>query len=223
MTKRWFITGTDTEAGKTFASCLLLRAAQAHGWRSVGYKPVAAGCEVTAAGLRNADALALQANSSVAVTYSQVNPIALQAATSPHIASLRQGESIQLDRITAGLKALEQYGNWILIEGAGGWYTPLNHRHTFADWVSEQRLPVILVVAMKLGCINHALLTAQAITSAGLTLAGWLANQIQPASDDYPQYLDSLIQRLNAPLLGEIPYSPQGLPSINCLSLAALA
>lgn len=222
MIKRWFITGTDTEIGKTFACCTLLRAAQAAGWRCAGYKPVAAGCELTNAGWRNSDALALQANSNVPLHYQQVNPLPLQAATSPHIASQIQQQPIELAQLTAGLRALEQQADWIQVEGAGGWFTPLSDTVTFADWVCEQRLPVILVVGMKLGCINHAMLTARAIIATGLTLAGWIANDIQPSGDYHQQYLATLRQQLNAPLLGEIPYTPQGLPPASCLSLAGL-
>lgn len=222
MTKQWFITATDTGAGKTFASCTLLRAARAAGLRCAGYKPVAAGCELTAQGLRNSDALALLEHSHLPLDYAQVNPVALQAATSPHIASQRQGQPVEFSQLTAGLVALSQQADWVLVEGAGGWYTPLTDSQTFAEWVTSQRLPVILVVPMKLGCINHALLTMQAIASAGLPLVAWIANQIVPPEDDYSEYLETLKRWLNTPLLGEIPYCAQGLPPLDCLSLDLL-
>lgn len=222
MTKQWFITATDTGVGKTFASCTLLRVARSVGLRCVGYKPVAAGCEVTAQGLRNSDALALLEHSDLPLRYAQVNPVALQAATSPYIASQRQGQPIEFSQLTAGLTALSQQADWVLVEGAGGWYTPLTDSQTFAEWVTCQRLPVILVVPMKLGCINHALLTAQAIASARLPLVAWVANQIVPPEDDYPEYLATLKRWLNTPLLGEIPHCKQGLPPLDCLSLDPL-
>lgn len=208
MTKRWFVTGTDTEVGKTVASCALLQAASALGWHCAGYKPVASGSEMTSEGLRNSDALALQSNSSVALDYALVNPYAFAEPTSPHIASLDVGNPIALPRLSAGLRELETRADWLLVEGAGGWFTPLSEQHTFADWVKRERLPVILVVGIKLGCINHALLTAQAIQQAGLTLAGWIANDITPPGRRHEEYLATLCRMLPAPLLGEIPYLP---------------
>ncbi|MFC0229487.1 dethiobiotin synthase [Serratia aquatilis] len=208
MTKRWFVTGTDTEVGKTVASCALLQAASAAGWRSAGYKPVASGSEMTSEGLRNSDALALQSNSNVALDYALVNPYTFAESTSPHIASQDAANPISLPRLSAGLRELEKRSDWLLVEGAGGWFTPLSEQHTFADWVQLERLPVILVVGIKLGCINHALLTAQAIQHAGLTLAGWIANDVTPQGKRHQEYLATLCRMLPAPLLGEIPYLP---------------
>nr|WP_208760490.1 dethiobiotin synthase [Yersinia mollaretii] len=203
---RWFITGTDTDVGKTIASCALLQAATHQGYRTAGYKPVASGSQMTADGLRNSDALALQANSSEALDYAQVNPLTLLEATSPHIASESEGREIHLPALSQGLRQLEQSADWILIEGAGGWFTPLSPQATFADWVEQEQLPVILVVGVKLGCINHALLTALAIRHAGLTLAGWVANEVIPARGRQAEYLATLTRMIDAPLLGVIPY-----------------
>lgn len=136
VTKRWFITGTDTDVGKTVASCALLQAATAQGYRTAGYKPVASGSQMTADGLRNSDALALQANSSQRLGYSQVNPFTFLEATSPHIASESEGRAIPLTALSQGLRQLEPSADWILIEGAGGWFTPLSPQATFADWVT---------------------------------------------------------------------------------------
>ncbi|CAI0833250.1 dethiobiotin synthase [Serratia ficaria] len=208
MIKRWFVTGTDTEVGKTVASSALLQAANLAGYRSAGYKPVASGSEMTADGLRNGDALALQANSGVALSYDEVNPYVFAEPTSPHIVSADEGRPIELARLSAGLRRLEQRADWLLVEGAGGWFTPLSERHTFADWVQQERLPVILVVGIKLGCINHALLTAQAIRQAGLPLAGWIANDVSPPGRRHREYLATLHRLLPAPLLGEIPHLP---------------
>lgn len=203
---RWFITGTDTDVGKTIASCALLQAATHQGYRTAGYKPVASGSQMTADGLRNSDALALQANSSEALDYAQVNPLTLLEATSPHIASESEGHEIHLPALSQGLRQLEQSADWILVEGAGGWFTPLTLQATFADWVQQEQLPVILVVGVKLGCINHALLTALAIRHAGLTLAGWVANEVIPAGGRQAEYLATLTRMIDAPLLGVIPY-----------------
>jgi dethiobiotin synthetase len=214
--KCWFITGTDTEVGKTVASGALLQAANASGLRSAGYKPVASGCEMTSAGVRNSDALALQRYSSVALSYSQVNPLAFIEPTSPHIISAEEGRPITFPLISAGLRALEPLADWILVEGAGGWYTPLSERQTYADWVVAEQLPVILVVGVKLGCINHAMLTADAVQARGLRLAGWIANTVEPPGKRYQEYLVSLKQRIAAPCLGVIPFLADAAAHADC-------
>ncbi|MGO2346850.1 MAG: dethiobiotin synthase, partial [Providencia sp.] len=135
MTKTYFITGTDTEVGKTVASCALLQAAKSQGLKTVGYKPVASGSEFTEQGLRNDDALLLRANSTVQVSYDEVNPIVFEAATSPHIISEKMGKPIEFSVMTKGLEYLQSQAQWVLVEGAGGWYTPLSKENTFADWV----------------------------------------------------------------------------------------
>lgn len=206
MTKRFFITGTDTDIGKTLAACALLQAVNRAGWTSVGYKPVAAGCRPSPDGPRNDDALALAASASVTVAYRQVNPVALLAPTSPHIASRDEGRSIDPLVLSQGLRELERLAQWIIVEGAGGWLTPLGDDVSFDQWVVAEQLPVILVVGMKLGCINHALLTALAIRQAGLPLAGWIANDLSSEPHRRADYLATLRQRMGAPLLGEIPW-----------------
>ncbi|MGG4661761.1 dethiobiotin synthase [Providencia vermicola] len=209
MTKTYFVTGTDTEVGKTVASCALLQAANAQRFNTVGYKPVASGSEQTPEGLRNNDALLLQANSRVKLPYSSVNPIVFEAPTSPHIISEKEGEPIDFSVINQGLLEVQEKGDWVLVEGAGGWYTPLTTEKTYADWVIEQQLPVILVVGVKLGCINHALLTLEAINSAGLSVVGWIANEIEPAGVYQAEYLATLKRMINSPCLGILPYQPQ--------------
>lgn len=226
MTKRWFITGTDTEVGKTVASCALLQAAALAGYRTAGYKPVASGSEMTEEGVRNSDALALQRNSSVPLSYEQVNPLAFMEPTSPHIVSAEEGRPVDFATLSAGLAALEPLADWVQVEGAGGWFTPLSETATFADWVRETQLPVILVVGVKLGCINHALLTTQAIQAAGLPFAGWIANDVQPPGKRHQEYMATLKRLLPAPLLGEIPWLGEsaGQQSLGCyLSLEALS
>ncbi|MGM3174321.1 dethiobiotin synthase [Dickeya lacustris] len=206
MTKRWFVTGTDTEVGKTIASVALLQAAGRAGFRSAGYKPVASGCDMTAQGLRNSDALALQANSRVALPYDAVNPLAFLEPTSPHIVSAAENRPIDFSTLSQGLHTLGAQADWVLVEGAGGWFTPLSSQHTFADWVVMERLPVILVVGIKLGCINHAMLTALAVRQAGLALVGWIANDVVMPGPHHQAYLQTLQARLGAPMLGEIPH-----------------
>ncbi|WP_162286279.1 dethiobiotin synthase [Pantoea stewartii] len=213
---RWFITGTDTEVGKTVASSALLQAASAAGYRCAGYKPVASGCTLTAEGIRNSDALALQRYSNVPLCYEQVNPLAFMEPTSPHIVSAEEGRPITFSTLSAGLRELEPLADWILIEGAGGWYTPLSETQTYADWVETERLPVILVVGVKLGCINHAMLTAEAIRARGLRLAGWIANAVQPPGQRYQAYLTALKERLPAPCLGVIPWLADDSQQADC-------
>ncbi|QCZ28515.1 ATP-dependent dethiobiotin synthetase BioD [Leclercia adecarboxylata] len=206
VTERYFVTGTDTEVGKTVASTALLQAARALGRNTAGYKPVASGSEMTPEGLRNSDALALQHNSSVALSYQAVNPYTFAEPTSPHIISADEQRPIEFSALTAGLRALESQADWVLVEGAGGWFTPLSDEQTFADWAIAERLPVILVVGVKLGCINHAMLTAQAIRQAGLHFAGWVANVVVAPGKRHGEYMATLKRVLPAPLLGEISW-----------------
>ncbi|WP_196210453.1 dethiobiotin synthase [Citrobacter sp. Res13-Sevr-PEB04-36] len=226
MTKAYFVTGTDTEVGKTIASCALLQAAGQLGYRTVGYKPVASGSEMTADGLRNSDALALQRNSTLAVDYAAINPYTFAEPTSPHIISADEGRPILAPVMSAGLRALEKQADWVLVEGAGGWLTPLSPTLSFADWVQTEQLPVILVVGVKLGCINHALLTAQAIRQAGLALVGWVANDVTPPGKRHAEYMATLTRALSAPLLGEIPWlsdAPELAATGHYVDLSALS
>jgi len=210
VTERYFVTGTDTEVGKTVASSALLQAARLQGFITAGYKPVASGSDMTPEGLRNTDALALQRHSSLTLSYQAVNPYTFAEPTSPHIVSADEQRPIDFAVMSAGLNALEKSAEWVLVEGAGGWFTPLSETHTFADWVGLERLPVILVVGVKLGCINHAMLTAQAVEQAGLPLAGWIANDVVPPGRRHQEYLATLKRLLPAPCLGEIPWLAEG-------------
>lgn len=222
---RFFVTGTDTEVGKTVASTALLQAATALGFTTAGYKPVASGSDMTPDGLRNSDALALQHNSSLALAYDAVNPYTFAEPTSPHIISADEQRPIDFSVLSAGLRSLEQQADWLLVEGAGGWFTPLSSTQTFADWVTGEQLPVILVVGVKLGCINHAMLTAQAVQQAGLPLVGWIANDVVPPGKRHAEYMASLTRLIPAPLLGEIPWLGESGDTANVgryLSLNAL-
>ncbi len=174
----FFITGTDTEVGKTWVSCRLLERAREAGLSCYGLKPVAAGCEETAEGLRNDDALQLMAASSVKLPYDTVNPVGLKAPIAPHIAAQQEGKVITLARLVGYVRgALNAHpADLILIEGAGGWRVPLNDREMLSALAKELEVPVIQVVGMKLGCISHALLTAETIEKDGLRYAGTMAN-----------------------------------------------
>lgn len=213
MSRRaFFVTGTDTGIGKTYAACALLRTASASGLSTLGLKPVAAGCGETAGGLRNEDALALMDASTVKLDYTQVNPLALRAPLSPHLAAAREGRWVRSTQITGLVRGALMQGraDFALVEGAGGWRVPLNEHETLADVARELALPVLLVVGLRLGCLNHALLTAEAIRHDGLKLAGWIANGIDPHMDAREENIDTLRDRIAAPLLGVLPFGAEG-------------
>jgi dethiobiotin synthetase len=206
MSNGYFITGTDTGVGKTRVSVALLHRLQQQGLRVAGMKPVAAGCEETVTGLRNEDALALQAASSVTLPYETLNPYALAPAIAPHLAARDAGIVIELDRILAAYRTIAAQVDSVVVEGAGGWRVPLNDDQDMSDLAVALGLPVVLVVDIRLGCINHALLSAQAIAARGLPLAGWVANH---AHGDYARSADNIASieaRIGTPLLGVIPY-----------------
>lgn len=203
MSKTFFVTGTDTEVGKTAVSCALLEAARNAGLRTAAVKPVAAGCDAQG---RNEDALQLMAAMTEQLDYAQVNPVALGPAIAPHIAALEAGRRLQASRLAGLCRGVMLGGaDFVLIEGAGGWRVPLSPRETLADLARELQVGVILVVGMRLGCINHALLTAEAVRRDGLPLAGWVANQAGDRMQRHAENLDTLQHMLSAPLLGEIP------------------
>ncbi|MCB1700580.1 MAG: dethiobiotin synthase [Pseudomonadales bacterium] len=203
MSKSWFVTGTDTGVGKTAVSCALLAAARRAGLRTAAIKPVAAGCDEAN---HNDDALQLMDWMTESLDYEQVNPVALRAAIAPHIAAQREGRSLQASRLAGLCRGVMLGGaQFVLIEGAGGWRVPINGRETLADLAIQLQVGVILVVGMRLGCINHALLSAEAIARDGLQLAGWVANQPGEVMPCYGENLETLQRLLPAPLLGEIP------------------
>ena len=203
MSRTWFVTGTDTGVGKTAVSCALLAAAARAGLRTAAIKPVAAGCD--AAG-HNEDALQLMQWMTEPLDYEQVNPVALTAAIAPHIAAQQEGRSLQAGRLAGLCRGVMLAGaDFVLVEGAGGWRVPISPRETLADVAVQLQAGVILVVGMRLGCINHALLTAEAIARDGLRLVSWVANQPGETMPCYQENLDSLRRLLPAPLLGEVP------------------
>ncbi|MAA58931.1 MAG: dethiobiotin synthase [Pseudomonadales bacterium] len=210
MKKRFFVTGTDTDAGKTFVTVLMLEALKQKGLSTLALKPLAAGCEQVDGELRNDDALKLQAAMTVALPYQQINPIALKSAIAPHLAAEEEGRTLSVDRLAGLIRgALMTPADVTLVEGAGGWLVPLNHRETLGNLVKELELPVILVVGVRLGCLNHALLTARAVAAAGLPLAGWVANGIDPEAAKVQENINTLKSMLPAPCLGVIPHGPQ--------------
>ena len=208
----YFVTGTDTDAGKTLVTAALLAKARRQGRTTLGLKPVAAGCERNGGTLRNIDALLLQAFSSPPVEYAAVNPVALEPPIAPHLAARRAGLRLHLDELEAAIRGTLAVTprNIVLIEGAGGWRVPLNETEDLSSLSVRLGLPVIFVVGMRLGCISHARLTLDAIRADGLHVAGWVATQIDPAMRDYDDNLETLHQCLEAPCLGAIPWLGEG-------------
>lgn len=213
MKKAYFITGTDTGVGKTLVACALLRAFAGRGDKAVGMKPVAAGCVETPAGLRCEDVENLRAAGNVVALREWVNPYALIAPVAPHIAAERAGAEVSLEQINRSFRQLREMADVTVVEGIGGFVVPLNARQDTADMAEMLGLPVILVVGMRLGCINHALLTAQAIRYKGLRLAAWVANRIDPGMSAFDENLRALETRLAAPLLGVVPYQAEANPA----------
>lgn len=204
MEQGYFITGTDTNVGKTWATVALMRYFKGKEKSVIGMKPVASGCTVNNGRLVNADALLLQGNSTVKLDYSLINPYAFALPVSPHIAG--KDNPVELDKIVAVFDSIKNYAQIILVEGAGGWYSPLNENQGNNDLAIALGLPVLMVVAIKLGCINHAKLTYQAIQADVVTCAGWIA-VCTDRLVEYPDEIVSIItSMLDVPLLGVLPY-----------------
>lgn len=207
MKQGYFITGTDTDVGKTWATAALMRHCKQQGLSVIGMKPVAAGCKGGAGGLRNDDALRLQAEASVPVDYDLLNPYAYKLPVSPHLAG--RDNPVQLAIVLSCFKLLQNQADVLFVEGAGGWYAPVNAGETICDLAVALGLPVILVVAIRLGCINHALLSHRAIVQSGLPCAGWIANCICPDMLCQDENIATLKAWLAAPLLGILPFQEQ--------------
>jgi dethiobiotin synthetase len=202
----YFVTGTDTGVGKTWITVGLMLALREWGLNVVGMKPVATGCYQTPAGLRNEDAVKILAHSSQPLPYEWINVYSFEPAIAPHLAAQEQGVEMTVKAILAAHKRVADRAEFIVVEGIGGWRVPLNDRQGIWDLARHLEYPVILVIGLRLGCINHALLTTEAISTDGLDLAGWVANQIAP---DYPRLeatLDTLSARLQAPMLAHVPW-----------------
>ncbi|MBC53135.1 MAG: dethiobiotin synthase [Gammaproteobacteria bacterium] len=211
--KAFFVTGTDTEVGKSRVAASLLAAARQAGLSTAALKPVASGCVEIDGQLRNEDALLLSQYCSLPLSYDQINPVALRLAIAPHLAAANDGRRLQLDRLVGFARGmLMQRADVTIMEGAGGWRVPLNSHEFLSGLPAALNMPVILVVGLKLGCINHALLTAEAVRRDGLPLAGWVANHL---SADMPAAADNLATlraALPAPCLGELPWAPADTP-----------
>ena len=203
----YFVTGTDTGVGKTLMSCAMLHALARRHPRVVGMKPVAAGLVQTPDGWDSEDAIALRAASTVGVPPALDNPVRLPDPLSPHLAAERAGTRIDIPHLVACQRELAQHADAMVVEGAGGFLVPLSPEHTGADLAQALGLPVLLVVGLRLGCLNHALLSAEAIRARGLPLAGWVANRIDPGMAAADDNIAFLRQRLGAPLLADIAHS----------------
>ena len=201
------VTGTDTDVGKTVVACGLLSALHSAGFRTAALKPIAAGASRVQGNWVNDDALRLQASASVQLPLATVNPRVFAEPIAPHLAAGMAGQSLTVDDLLeASRPALHCAADYLVVEGAGGWLVPLNDRETLADYARALAAEVVLVVGIKLGCINHALLTAAAIEASGLRLAGWVANHVAPDTLASAANVEALRGRLRAPLLGEIDY-----------------
>ncbi len=201
-----FVTGTDTGVGKTLVSTALMRALKSRGMKVAGMKPVASGSEPTPEGLRNEDALALMREQSVPFSYEQVNPYAFAPAIAPHIAAAHAGVAIDLKRILAAFELLQARSDRVIVEGAGGWLAPLSDAAGMQELALAINIPVLLVVGLRLGCLNHALLSARAIESSGLPMCGWVANRIEREFPCWQENVETLKARLPAPLLGIVDH-----------------
>jgi len=217
-----FVTGTDTEVGKTVAAAALVRTLVQAGLRVGVMKPIAAGADETPNGLRNSDALALMAASNVRASYENVNPVCLAMAASPHIAAASAGIRIEVAPIVRSFDRLSMLSDLVIVEGAGGWYVPLNDTESMADLAAALDLPVVLVVGLRLGCLNHAQLTARAIEARGLRLAGWIGNHIHAHFEHAAENIATLETRLPAPLLDIVPFQPHAPESAAVLRAIAV-
>ncbi len=207
MKQGYFITGTDTNVGKTWATIALMRYFKRLGKSVVGMKPIASGCLKQNGVLRNEDALLIQENASLPVEYELINPYAYEAPVSPHIAGA--DNPVALHKIVANFDTLKKKADILLVEGAGGWMSPINATEDIADLAKALALPVIIVVAIRLGCINHARLTCQAIRSSGVPCAGWIAMCTEPGLLSQGENIQTIATSLDSPLLGVLPYCAQ--------------
>jgi dethiobiotin synthetase len=204
MEKGYFITGTDTNAGKTWATIALMRYFKQQGKSVAGMKPVASGCFMQDEQLKNEDALLIQENASLKIDYDLINPYAYELPVSPHIAGINN--PVNLPKIVERFNSLKELAEIVLVEGAGGWYAPLNDSEDISDLAKALALPVIMVVAIRLGSINHAKLTWQAIQHSGIPCAGWIAVCVDPDMLKHDENIQTINTALKVPLLGVLPY-----------------
>ncbi|MDD9194983.1 dethiobiotin synthase [Aliivibrio sp. S3MY1] len=208
MIDAFFVAGTDTDVGKTVSSKAILDALDMKGLNTAAYKPVAAGSEDKGEGVQHSDAIHLRSAANVELSYEEVNPYALLLPASPHIAAKAENVVIDYSVLSQGLAALKEKSDIVLVEGAGGWRVPVSKNDCLSTWVKQEKLPVVLVVGIKLGCLSHAMLTAEAIQHDGLEIIGWVANRVNPGTENYAEIIKMLEDKMPAPKLGEIPYMP---------------
>ena len=210
MTYRLFVTGTDTAVGKTEVAVALLKMAQQQNHSTAAIKPVSAGCEEVDGQLRNEDGVQLLAQCTVPMTYEELNPIALKDAIAPHLAAHFEGRSITADRLVGlSQNIFSKKADLTVIEGAGGWRVPLNHREFMSHYVKQLNLPVLVVVGVRLGCLNHSLLTVEAILNDNLPLVGWVANCIDGEMGALAENIQTLAQLIPAPCIGVVPFNAE--------------
>ena len=212
MTDAWFITGTDTGAGKTLVAGALIAALRARGRRVAAMKPIASGCVETADGWRNDDAVALAGASGLDLPYALINPYAFPAPVAPHLAAEDAGVQIDFNHLGQALSALRAQADAVVVEGVGGWRVPLGSAGDVADLACHLALPVVLVVGLRLGCLNHALLTAADIARTGARLVGWVGSAVLPDFELAGRNIDTLHRRLPVPCLGVLPHAPGAGP-----------
>ena len=208
MIDAFFVAGTDTDVGKTVSSKAIIDALNMKGLNTAAYKPVAAGSEDKGEGVQNSDAIHLRSVANVELSYEEVNPYAQLLPASPHIAAEAENVVIDYSVLSQGLAALKTKSDVVLVEGAGGWRVPVSKDDCLSTWVKQEKLPVVLVVGIKLGCLSHAMLTAEAIQHDGLEIIGWVANRVNPGTEHYAEIIAMLEDKMPAPKLGEIPYMP---------------
>lgn len=204
---KFFITGTDTNIGKTYVCCGILRALNKAGFSTVALKPLSSGCQQTPRGLESEDALALQSAASIFLPLSTINPFAFLPAVAPHIPATQSNSKLSVQTIVQQCQpAFAIKADYYVVEGVGGWLMPLNANETMADVAQQLQAQIVLIVGMRLGCLNHALLTYQAIQQKGCHIIGWIANGIEPNMSYMEENIEMLQQHIAAPLLGVVPY-----------------
>ena len=214
MTQQFFITGTNTEIGKTWMTATLLTGLKEAGYSTLGLKPIASGCESTKDGLRNEDALCLQTHSTVSLPYQLINPFSFEAPAAPHLLAQKENVDLSVEQLLQRCNtALSESVDYLLVEGVGGWQVPLNNHEMLGDFAMALGFPVILVVGMTLGCLNHALLTVESIRQTQLPIAGWIANRVDKDMLFFDENLQTLKDRIHAPCLGVVPYQESFDPS----------
>jgi dethiobiotin synthetase len=214
VSRGFFITGTDTGCGKTAITLGLMHRLQQTGKTVLGMKPIASGAEMTPSGLRNEDALGIQAQGSIELPYEQVNPFAYTPPIAPHLAAAAAAEPIEIERIVEIYHQLSEQADVTLVEGVGGWSVPLSETESLGDLARQLDLPIILVVGLRLGCINHALMTEACIGLSGCRLAGWVGNLVEPDMAAQSGNLDTLRTKLSAPCLGVVPWLDDPSPKL---------